>query len=55
MIQVAVAFGQAHSLIVKYVKEFFNQEVPSCTVSSLAGLVSAITEGQRGFSVGIML
>lgn len=52
MIQVAVTSGQAHSLTVIQVKEFFNQEIHTSSASSLAGLVSGISQGQQGFRCG---
>lgn len=52
MIQVAVTFGQAHSLTVIHVKEFFNEEIRTTSASSLAGLVSEISQGQQGFRCG---
>lgn len=37
-----------------HAKESFSQEIHTSTASSLASLVSEISQGQQGFSVGIM-
>lgn len=56
MIQVAVTFGEGSEsrVTVMHVKESFSQEIHTSTASSLASLVSEISQGQQGFSVGIM-
>lgn len=36
-----------------HMKESFSQEIHISTASSLAGLVSEISQGQQGFGVGI--
>lgn len=54
MIQVGVTFVRAQSRVtMRHVKESFSQEIHTSTASSLAGLVSEISQGQQGFGVRI--
>lgn len=46
--------GSESRVTVIHVKESFSQEIHTSTSSSLASLVSEISQGQQGFGVGIM-
>lgn len=52
MIPVAVALGQAHGLTTIHASEVSDWEIPATSASSLAGLVSEISQGRQGFRCG---